>query len=107
MTHTPGPWTVNSAGNAPGHYDIKHVSDDWQPGIADVWASKVGPGRSLDEAEANARLIAAAPDMKELLLEWIAWYPHEVCEEPRCKPCELVVRTRRLFRTIDEEGTQP
>jgi hypothetical protein len=47
---TPGPWTV-----APGGYSI--VADDGH--IAAILVE----GRSADEAQGNARLIKAAPDL--------------------------------------------
>lgn len=57
--HTPGPWyvsTVNgSVGAKIGRFTIF---------IADVWSTV---GRPVGEAAANARLIAAAPDLLEVL----------------------------------------
>lgn len=55
MSHTSGPWTLSEWG---GHYDIG-------PGVMKVAEIP----RSLPEAGANARLIAAAPDLLALLRE--------------------------------------
>lgn len=54
MTHTPGPWFAHNIGLGP---------------------NGEGPftyplGTDPDKAAANARLIAAAPDMLELLEDW-------------------------------------
>ena len=50
MTHTPGPWFASGT-------DVKPLGD--RPFIC--WTGT--PERDLSEAQANARLIAAAPDM--------------------------------------------
>lgn len=58
--HTPGPWWL---GRDPCHYDsLTSISggSDSNGGIRSV--AEVG-GHDVDEAEANARLIAAAPDL--------------------------------------------
>jgi hypothetical protein len=54
MTHTPGPWFASGT-------DVKPLGD--RPFIC--WTGT--PERALPEAQANARLIAAAPDMLEAL----------------------------------------
>ena len=56
MTHTPGPWHVND--NEPE--DIR-IEDDDELIVAATWAF-VAPGRDGQEI-ANARLIAAAPEL--------------------------------------------
>ena len=65
MTHTPGPWRVTQERNAtvPGHTNI---------GAGDYGsiASTSYRRPSLEENEANARLIAAAPELLALLVEW-------------------------------------
>lgn len=55
---TPPPWSVPSKGNLRGAV----VAKDGQ-----MVCDPSGAGRHEDEAEANARLIAAAPEMYELL----------------------------------------
>jgi len=61
MTHTPGPWAI--AGEE--HANVI-LSEDFV--IADVYAFKKGEAgpRTDEEGEANARLIAAAPDLLEV-----------------------------------------
>jgi len=57
VSHTPGPWTT-------GGYYIK--ADDGKRLIADL-AMSMGCVSLDDEGLANARLIAAAPEMLEML----------------------------------------
>ncbi len=58
--HTPGPWRPHHTGatrviaNVPGHEGETHT-------ICNTWSSPLSPPRT--EAAANARLIAAAPDL--------------------------------------------
>lgn len=57
--HTPGPWAVD------GHFVVRGDGT----ALCDVWASRPIPNA---EAEANARLIASAPDLLEAL-EALVW----------------------------------
>ena len=70
MAHTPGPWTIDEDG------DTNVMGETIAIGILDPQGHRVGEadGRdlSLPEAEANARLIAAAP---ELLAALVALLP--------------------------------
>lgn len=61
MTHTPGPWHVGQHGGLT-------VSVDTADGrsLTELWA-RSRASEHLDEAEANARLIAAAPELLDLL----------------------------------------
>ncbi len=64
-THTPGPWTISGT-----HHSIGIAPDD---GKSDGLASVFGCG---PQAEANARLIAAAPELLSALeaaYNAIAW----------------------------------
>jgi hypothetical protein len=54
--HTPGPWRIG--GTNPNHSAKVYGSDDWL--VADTCGIKT---RSAEEEAANARLIAAAPDL--------------------------------------------
>jgi hypothetical protein len=59
--HTPGPWDIRKIDSAPSFR-----------GIFGVCAN--GGGNSIQEEEkANARLIAAAPDMLETLKDALRW----------------------------------
>lgn len=57
MTYTPGPWVVEQNGG----------KGAWIAGSTGEWAA-LACGDSNATAEANARLIAAAPEMLEALL---------------------------------------
>lgn len=78
--HTPGPWPLKPTGDGkrfivgeglvegPNGYDVAEVySDDCDQ----------------EEAEANARLIAAAPDMLDALLEAEKLFKHTFAENGR------------------------
>ena len=57
MTHTPGPWLVDSPNRKTNKgYEVRSSNDECITG----WGS-------VTQTEANARLIAAAPDMKKEL----------------------------------------
>ena len=67
MKHTPGPWTVISD---PLHFHTLStvVAGKVCSGLSEMRVD-VGGSASLAEQEANARLIAAAPDLLEALIE--------------------------------------
>ncbi len=62
--HTPGPWFANK--NTAGYYDISTGDTDYSPSFA---AAHQNPYMQVDAdvLDANARLIAAAPDLLEML----------------------------------------
>ncbi len=66
MSHTPGPWyaSVFLVSDKPGYYDHGRWSIV-QTGCHDI--------REPDECIANARLIAASPELLEALSE-LAWH---------------------------------
>lgn len=81
VAHTPGPWTLaggNSRGDGTKHFVWSDADErsDWEreSAVATVHLSREHP----NEFEANARLIAAAPDLVEALrgvLEAFDWHP--------------------------------
>ena len=90
MTHTPGPWHVQHQAY---FWHIMHSSNgpNWRDvsGIATI--QSVSP--TAEQAEANAKLIAAAPDLLAALqavasrLEHYRWMSHigdEVSQEDGC-----------------------
>ncbi|PWU30686.1 hypothetical protein DK254_00070 [Pseudomonas sp. RW407] len=63
MSHTPGPWFVN------GHERYtKYVEARIGGGLLQEVAA-CGPTERQEQQEANARLIAAAPDLLEALID--------------------------------------
>lgn len=80
--HTPGPWTHEGQG------DITGIEDNgFGRGPVDVCSVYL---RTVEgRHEANARLIAAAPDLLAALNTWLAQYSAEEYED-----CPEVVQTR-------------
>lgn len=65
MSHTPGPWTYSGQSGIPKHCFVAQV---WRPDggvLADI-----EPTEQEEEATANARLIATAPELLAVL-EWL------------------------------------
>jgi hypothetical protein len=85
--HTPGPW-------------IHIPNENFRPGAVLIWTSK-GPGHgaicelsgpnhyaeTMAQHEANAALIATAPDMLEVL-EQLEWAGCDYLGNPICPKCE-------------------
>lgn len=102
MAHTPGPWVASEG----------HPSDVWHvdmPGRA--WSVVVGRhdedfDQPVEEVQANAKLIAAAPDLLAALrlgLEWSAddGYPDDHC---MVSPCERAFRQAARAAIAKAEG---
>ncbi len=71
--HTPGSWRYTDGGiidNSPerGHAGTE-IADVYGVGMYDNRGPRGDVGERMEQAEANARLIAAAPEMYELLEE--------------------------------------
>lgn len=67
MGHTPGPWVV--AGDSIHDRETKYESDGARTGDTACRIATTEIMARQGEQEANARLIAAAPDMLKMLLE--------------------------------------
>jgi hypothetical protein len=80
--HTPGPWSYYL--DSEGCYGISHQSEEHEPGdVAHVYIPGAVDPEYDDgnEGLANARLIAAAPALRDALawaVEWIERYEGEV-----------------------------
>ena len=86
--HTPGPWAIRDHWADDGAFEVYPTRGGKKPKFGE-WAAlaevrEYGPDEA-PEAEANARLIAAAPDLLEALkesrmkLQWFAEsYPHDI-----------------------------
>jgi hypothetical protein len=72
VTHTPGPWRVDKTIN--GGY----VRSDNSKVLGAAGIAKVLRGRGYDDGEANARLIAAAPELLATLHEIRKWMDGEI-----------------------------
>jgi hypothetical protein len=93
MKHTPGPWEVsrNNAGAIPLHFQPPEV---FGRGGNCCVASNLGNG---PESEANARLIAAAPELLEALQECLtddgaACYRSREYAEKRIRYIDTIAR---------------
>ena len=69
--HTPGPWKLNTDGDT-GMNDSGCILDSIGHVIVTDIYGTFKNGRTTGEAEANARLIAAAPEMLEALYQALA-----------------------------------
>lgn len=77
--HTEGPWETTDGGykhdteadddivrwHSPVYAHLPYEDDCDDPGDTDRQAIATGAGRTIEEAQANAALIAAAPDLLE------------------------------------------
>lgn len=63
--HTPGPWYHScDEGNDPGHCNVNAGPDEFMPdGYMIATVEEVDDGTHDEQREANARLIAAAPEL--------------------------------------------
>ena len=92
--HTPGPWILRSAGELlneiPHPFDFVEVSKQ---------RYITTEGKSEREANANARLIAAAPDMLNALLDVLDFW-----DDPNMSMSELKGRVRDAIAKARGEG---
>jgi len=80
--HTPGPWIADYR----GVYPAKRTTDTGYGAMIADCPRAAGRNGAL-EASANAALIAAAPDMLELL-EQLEWAGCDYLGNPICPRCE-------------------
>lgn len=115
--HTPGPWELDigeygfrirmgSAVPYTGVYKPQHLIE-WDPGVyhAPDYPETDAENRQYLEAEANAHLIAAAPEMYEALEALLyehkpcggeLWHKgNEICECERCDGIRFVLAKAR------------
>lgn len=80
--HTPGPWAVTTVGSCHGIHPA--ASDNERDDICRVAPHNYHPNgwqAAKGEAEANARLIAAAPDLLAALEWWIVQMQNDSCDD--------------------------
>jgi hypothetical protein len=65
LKHTPGPWEIKDIENDANYIRIRGKKLGFRYKIANVIAEF---SNEIDESKANARLIAAAPDILEILI---------------------------------------
>lgn len=78
MTYTSGPWHVVPYGDGDSLVICSDEAGDWR--IA-FMATMIGPEEIDGPIRANARLIAAAPELLEALELVLAWAPQPILSE--------------------------
>lgn len=73
--HTPGPWTTDKADHDAPYQDIK-IKAGKHHTVCTVWIDDAPVHDFNSLQEANARLIAAAPDLLEALRKVVALWDH-------------------------------
>jgi hypothetical protein len=69
--HTPGPWHVYEPYNTGGGYGIDAECGESIIMFGDPYEDCGVRGANLDEAIANSKLIAAGPELLEVIVEYI------------------------------------
>jgi hypothetical protein len=100
MSHTPGPWRWDE--QAEGHASALVIrSDATHYRVAEVCGPITDeprpPGHAPNSVRANARLIALAPEMYALILDY--WGTSDLAQGP------MAERARAILATL--EATQP
>lgn len=67
--HTPGKWEYTATVSFHDRPDLPCVVDEFRLVVAQCWDD----GHTEEECEANARLIAAAPELLEALEDLLGW----------------------------------
>lgn len=95
---TKGPWEVREYGD--GDSLVVHAGDDWR---ICFMATPGSSPNAMDRIEANARLIAAAPDMFEALLTAL---PYIECaeEDDAYKPGVVANVTAQIRAALAKAG---
>jgi len=92
--HTPGPWQVSPA---PSSIKGAKTSLSIIRNIGGYVATAYPGGMQREEAEANARLIAAAPDLLEALRQCLGFDNHVYGNPPSCCfICKAISKVTRL-----------
>ena len=92
---TPPPWSVPSKENLRGAVVAKD---------GEMVCDPSGAGRHEDEAEANARLIAAAPEMHKLLIRIDSYFKNRHIYGPGVEESvskKLMIRIERVMKKAD------
>ena len=84
MKHSQGPWTAEG----PDHFGDYNIHE---PGIRAVVAAVISNLRDPEEIEANARLVAAAPNMLAALKQAAKWLRGWSTAEPYLSEIEAAI----------------
>lgn len=98
--HTPGPWQLTP--RYQDKVDVIHSTKAKVPGGASLTVARVTVRESwLAEQEANARLIAAAPELLQALRDVLGWVPSGPWHTD--EPMKAVERARAVIRKTGEQ----
>ena len=76
MTHTPGPWRIGDAGQTVFGPKTEHAAP-----VTIAMLPQVSPRVGFDERKANAKLMAAAPELLEALRDMVRYEDLPVDEQ--------------------------
>jgi hypothetical protein len=91
IKHTPGPWSIDPYQDEDWRVNIS--SNGWN--VASAYHMTDDPVNVDDECMANARLIAAAPELLDVLK---AWTEYAINKDV---PFELISQTRAAIATAE------
>lgn len=106
--HTPGPWQVfvcDDGGQWSGWpLSISSVEDEDKSVVrpGGFYPYEWDNATSQAEAVANARLIAAAPELLDILDEFVCQYGCH-CGHPACNDCGRTQEAERVMRKVKGE----
>ena len=99
-THTPGPWYIEEISNR--DWQINSDSRDWC--LLEITPAIYGESDSLsDEDKANARLIAAAPDLLEALKSLVKTLVDQD-DEGMIEHAQQIINARSIIAKIGERA---
>lgn len=100
MLHTPGPWETGGDNDSMSMQLMVYADDSLGSRIADC--SESGFGITHEQATANVRLIAAAPDLLRALIDLADWLAYGLSKADGAEPtaedhaaCERVAAQAR------------
>lgn len=114
--HTQGPWRLQDTRHCSTNAWVVHVR---KPGVNKVTVANIPHKATIDQDEAkhNARLIAASPEMFDLLVRFVGWYSNKDLKDFNLvmpiqnQPPEIQDAMRLLDKITGEQsiilGSQP
>ena len=95
VAHTPGPWYAEGdmVSTMSGEESLNRIRERKTPfTVRRICLCEPSPYMQLAECEANARLIAAAPDLLAAAKRAVAKYQNSTCIVPACdcEACQLM-----------------
>jgi hypothetical protein len=83
MSHTPGPWTIGGESGNEGEAEVIVGNKRTICWTADTWSDAEGEASITEEDRANGRLIAAAPELLDVLRDIdYCWDKYDEDDDP-------------------------